>query len=151
MPKLMIIYHSQEFGNTEKMAEAIAEGAKKAGVIDCKLVNTNKTRVDFNEYSQCRAVVLGSPDYFSYVAGGLKMFFDDWYINAKGSNDKLKNKPYGLFYSHGGGGKVVTSLESLAKHLGPKAAETVGSQGTPTKETLEQCRRLGEEMGKKAL
>ena len=91
------------------------------------------------------------PDYFSYVAGGLKMFFDDWYINAKGSNDKLKNKPYGLFFSHGGGGKVLTSLEDLAKHVGAKAAETVGSQGTPTNETLEKCRRLGEKMGKKAL
>ena len=149
MPKLMIIYHSQEFGNTEKMAQAVAAGAKHAGLQDVTLVNTNKTRVNFNDYGQCRAVALGSPDYYSYVAGGLKMFFDDWYINAKGSNDKLKNKLYACFYSHGGGGKVVGPLEALAKHLGIKAAETVESHGTPTTEVLAKCRALGEELARR--
>ena len=60
--------------------------------------------------------------------------------------DKLKNKEYGLFYSHGGGGKVVTALESLAKHLGTKVTKTVESRGEPSAEVLDQCRKLGAEL-----
>jgi flavorubredoxin len=147
----MIIYHSQEFGNTGKMALAVAEGAKMAGIQDVALVNTDKGRVDFSAYGECQVVALGSPDYFSYVAGGLKAFFDDWYINAKGSNVSLKNKFYGCFYSHGGGGKVAGPLEALAKHLGIKAAETVACKGTPTADVLDKCRTLGEELAHRVL
>lgn len=145
MAAIMIIYHSQEYGNTGRMAQAVAQGVQAAGVSDVKLVNTDTERVDFREYAGCRAVALGSPDYYSYIAGGIKMFMDDWYICKKTRPD-LAGKKYALFYSHGGGGKVVDSLEAMGKRLGEKASPTVESRGTPDNDVLEKCRNLGREL-----
>ena len=142
MSKVIIIYHSQEYGNTGQMAEAIAEGVKAAGCEDVKLVNTDNDRVDFEEYAGCAAVALGSPDYYSYIAGGIKMFMDDWYIYKK-TMENLTDKKYALFYSHGGGGKVATCLEEMGQRLGEKVSQTVESRGTPDNDVLGKCRKLG--------
>ena len=76
------------------------------------------------------AVAVGSPDYYSYIAGGVKMFFDDWYI-AKGKDDTgLLDKPVAVFYSHGGGGKVRAPLEQLCAKLGSQVGVTVESAGS---------------------
>jgi flavodoxin len=34
MGKVIVIYHSQQFGNTEVLEEALAEGAREAGIIN---------------------------------------------------------------------------------------------------------------------
>ena len=49
MAKALVLYHSQEFGNTESMAEAVAEGLRTA---DCEvdLFNTNNGRFDITEF-----------------------------------------------------------------------------------------------------
>ncbi len=83
MSLVLVLYHSQEVGNTEAMANAVAEGAREVGA-DVTLVNTNKVRFDLDEYRRFDAVAFGTPDYFGYVAGGLKVFIDDWYNRAEG-------------------------------------------------------------------
>ncbi|MFH1707769.1 MAG: flavodoxin domain-containing protein [Planctomycetota bacterium] len=142
MALVMVIYHSQEYGNTRRMAEAVAKGAAAAGA-GVTLVNTHEKRVDIETYRQAGAVAVGSPDYYSYIAGGLKMFFDDWYI-AKGKDDAgLEEKPVGAFFSHGGGGKVRKPLETLARMLGTPVGETVESSGAPDNKVLAVCEALG--------
>jgi len=113
MKLLLVLYHSQEHGNTAAMAEAVAEGARAAGA-DVTLVNTNEQRLDIEDYRRFDAAAFGSPDYYSYIAGGMKVFLDDWYIAQKSNSQGLKGKPYGLFYSHGGGGRADRSRSSLA-------------------------------------
>ncbi len=141
--KALVIYHSQEFGNTKAMAEAVGDGLKAAGA-DVDLVNTNDGRFDIGGYAAYDCVAVGSPDYYSYVAGGLKVFIDDFHIAAGAEGgEALKNKPYGLFYSHGGGGRVRGPLEDLFKRLGTKVGETVESKGAPSDECIEKCRALG--------
>ena len=44
MGNVLVLFHSQEHGNTEAMARAVAEGARDAGV-DVALVNTNEDRL----------------------------------------------------------------------------------------------------------
>lgn len=139
---VLIIYHSQEYGNTEKMASAIADGVKSAGGVP-ELSNANKGRIDMDRFRKANAVAIGSPDYYSYVAGGLKMFFDDWYIEKKKSPENMTGKTYGVFFSHGGGGAVKSPLESLCAHVGEKTGSTVESRGAPSEEVLTQCRELG--------
>jgi len=145
MARILVLYHSQEYGNTHAMAEAVAAGAKSAGA-EVTLVNTNEQRLDIESYRACDAVALGSPDYYSYIAGGLKVFFDDWHI-AKGANaDGLTDKPCGLFYSHGGGGKVRPVLETLGGKLGPVQGEPVESRGAPDPDVLASCKALGKQL-----
>jgi NAD(P)H dehydrogenase (quinone) len=150
MASILVLYHSQEFGNTAGMAEAVAQGARDAGA-EVRLVNTNDERLDIDSYRSVDAAAFGSPDYYSYIAGGLKVFLDDWHI-AKGADPTgLTDKPYALFYSHGGGGKVVGPLESLFERMGTKVGQTVESRGAPAEAVLGACRELGRQLAEAAL
>lgn len=80
MTKALVLYHSQQHGNTSKMAEAVAEGLRSEGC-DVTLHNANEGRYPIEEYPKYDCVAFGTPDYFSYLAGTLKTFMDDWYIH----------------------------------------------------------------------
>jgi NAD(P)H dehydrogenase (quinone) len=142
MGSVLVLYHSQEYGNTTEMAKAVAAGAQAMGAA-VTLINTNERRMDIELYRTFDAVALGSPDYYSYIAGTLKTFLDDWYIARQSNSEGLEGKFYGLFYSHGGGGAVRRPLEELFRGLGMKVGETVGSRGRPDEATLDKCRKLG--------
>ena len=149
MASVLVLYHSQEFGNTAAMAEAIGEGAREASA-DVTLVNTNEKRMAPADYAAFDAVALGTPDYYSYIAGGLKMFLDDWHIAKGAGGEGLTDKPYGLFYSHGGGGRVIGPLEKLCSKLGTQVGGTIESCKQPDKKTLDACRQLGKQLAEAA-
>ena len=148
MASILVLYHSQEYGNTGAMAQAVAEGARSAGA-DVTLVNTNDDRLDIDSYRPVDAAAFGSPDYYGYIAGGMKVFLDDWYISKQKDPEGLTDKPYGLFYSHGGGGGVRTPLEKLFARMGTKVGETVESRDAPDAAALERCRQLGAQIAEK--
>ncbi len=145
MGSVLVLYHSQQYGNTEEMAEAVAEGAEAAGA-EVTLINSNEERVDIEAYRDCDVVAFGSPDYYSYIAGTLKTFLDDWHIAKRSNRAGLEDKPYGLFYSHGGGGSVRGPLEDLFSRIGSKVGVTVESKGRPSEAVLRACRELGEQL-----
>jgi len=143
MKQIMIIYHSQQYGNTRKMAELVAEGCREVQGVEVTMVNVNEQRVDMEVLAACDGVALGSPDYFSYVAGGLKQFFDDAWI-ARRAGKSTGAKPYVAFMSHGGGGRAIASLERLAQSMQYTAvAPPVLSQGAPSGDRAQACRTLG--------
>ena len=145
MSTILILYHSQEHYNTHAMAEAVAEGAQSVGA-KVTLVNTNEQRMDIEAYRTFDAVAFGSPDYYSYLAGTLKTFLDDWYIAKKTDARGLTGKPYGLFYSHGGGGNVRGPLEDLFRRMGTQVGATIMSRGRPNASVLGACRELGQQL-----
>jgi hypothetical protein len=55
------------------MAEAVAEGLREAGC-EVDSFNTNDGRFDVTQFPQYDCAAFGSPDYYSYLAGGLKTF-----------------------------------------------------------------------------
>ncbi len=141
MAKVLIIYHTQS-GNTEKMAKAIYEGAVSTGA-DVSLKKASDATAD--DLLSCDAVVFGTPNYFGYEAGAVKDFFDRTFYTLRG---KVKDKPYAVFGSYGGGGpKAIESLVKLCNNLGlKKATESVGAQREPSSEAMEECRALGAKM-----
>ena len=140
MASILVLYHSQEHGNTGAMAEAVAEGARAAGS-DVRMVNTNDQRLEIDAYRAVDAAAFGSPDYYSYLAGGLKVFLDDYHI-AKGADAAgLTDKPYALF---------VGPLESLFERMGTKVGETAESRGAPDEAALAACRDLGRQLAEAA-
>lgn len=142
MVSVLVLYHSQQYGNTKRMAVAVAEGAKEAGA-EVVLHNANEGRFDIEEYRRFDAAAFGSPDYYSYIAGTMKVFLDDWFI-AKGQDPSgLEDKPMGLFYSHGGGGAVGGVLERLFSRLGYQVGETIESLRAPSERQVAACRELG--------
>jgi len=142
MKRILVIYHSQQSGNTKKMAELVAEGASEAGV-EVELVNVNERRADMAAVEKADGLALGTPDYFTYMAGGLKQFFDDAMI-AEWGGKKIKGKPCVVFVTHGGGGGAAASVEKLAKALEFKqVGENLLSKGAPSGELLERSKALG--------
>jgi len=144
MGKIIVIYHSQQYGNTKTLAEALADGAREAGA-KVNLINTNERRVTLEEFLSADAVAIGTPDYFSYVAGTIKTFFDDIYLWDQ-AGKPVKGKPVALFFSCGGGGKVKQPFEALAGRFFQQMGETVGSERPITDEAKKKCLALGKEL-----
>lgn len=149
MGSILVLYHSQQYGNTEKMARAVADGARSGGA-DITVHNANDGRFDVERYRDFDAAAFGSPDYFSYMAGTLKVFLDDWYIAKGGDDTGLVDKPIGLFYSHGGGGAAEGVFVKLFGRLGYQVGRTVESLRAPSALVLDQCRELGRQLAEAA-
>jgi multimeric flavodoxin WrbA len=147
MAKVLVIYHSQQFGNTGILADALAEGARGESA-EVVLINTNERRVTLKEFVDADAVALGTPDYFSYVAGTIKTLFDDIYQWDK-AGEPVKGKPAALFYSHGGGGRVREVLEQFADRFFEQVGETVGSGRPIGDDARKRCIALGRELAGK--
>ena len=107
MGKVLVVFHSQS-GNTKAAAEAVAEGAQ--GVSGTEVVFKEAMEASAEDLLSCGAIAVGTPDYFSYMAGGLKDFFDRTFYPTQGS---VTDKPCGIFVTHGGGGRAAESVKSV--------------------------------------
>jgi NAD(P)H dehydrogenase (quinone) len=116
--KVLVTYHSLS-GNTERMAEAVAAGAKSAPAT--QVVLKRVAHVTADDLLSADAVVVGSPVYWSNMSGEVKTFFDNWQFKFGVFPEfKMKNK-VGAAFATGGqisSGKEVTMLTILAAMLG---------------------------------
>jgi len=139
---ILIVYHSQS-GNTQKMAEAVAAGA--AGIEGVTVSLTRAQEAGVEDLLACDGLAIGSPEYFGFMAGLIKDFFDRTYEPARGRKEVFK-KPYVVFVSAGNDGRgTVRGIERIA--LGyplKKVYEPLVARGEVTEEVLAQCRELGQ-------
>ena len=116
--KVLVTYHSLS-GNTERMAEAVADGVK--GVPGAEVLLKRVGKVTADDLFSADAVVVGSPVYWSNMSGEVKTFFDNWQFKFGVFPEfKMKNK-IGAAFATGGqvsSGKEVTILTILAAMLG---------------------------------
>ncbi|HUW34521.1 MAG TPA: flavodoxin domain-containing protein [Planctomycetota bacterium] len=142
MAKVLVVYYSLS-GNTEAAAKAVAEGARSVGA---DVVLKKATDAVPQDLLDCTAAALGSYDAFSYMAGGLKDFLDRAFYPTQG---QVTDKPYGAFLTHGGGGRALASMESIAQAFKlKKAAEPVSVKGRPDAAATAKLRALGEALAK---
>jgi multimeric flavodoxin WrbA len=126
MAKVLIVYHSMS-GNTEAAAKAVEKGARQVEGVEVVLKKALEATVE--DLLECDAIAIGTPDYFSYMAGALKDFFDRTFYPTHG---KVNDKPYFAFVTHGGGGRALDSVERIANAFNfKKAVEPVLVQGRP--------------------
>ena len=94
------------------MATAISEGASSAGAT---VVLKRAVDATGEDLLSCDAVAIGTPNYFSYMAGLVKDFFDRAWPTIRG---RVANKPYVAFCSSGGGGKqALDSVEKICNSI----------------------------------
>ena len=137
MKKILIVYYSLG-GNTRDAAEAVAKGCEDSGAQVVLKEGLIATKEDLLE---CDGLAFGTPDYFSYMAGGLKDFFDRTFYPTQG---QVTDKPYVAFVTHGGGGKAIASLESVCQSFKlKKAAEAVIVKGKPDAQASASLMELG--------
>jgi multimeric flavodoxin WrbA len=138
--ELLIVYHSQS-GNTERLAMALEEGARKVeGVRTRRMKAYVVTTTDLRD---CGALVVCSPEYFGYMAGAIKDLFDRTYEEIR---DRVIGKSYALVISAGNDGTgALNSIECII--LGyrlRRVQEPIICKGAVTEEMLEKCRNLGQ-------
>lgn len=147
MAKILIVYHS-ETGNTEKMAFAVAEGAKRVSGIEVTVKNVDQT--SNGDLLNADGIIVGSPTYYGLMSGKIKTLFD----KSVEIHGKLAGKVGAAFTSSGGtaSGAETTLLSILKallvhgmivqgrhddKHYGAAAVEK------PNEKEIEMCKRLG--------
>ena len=147
MAKILIVYDSRT-GNTEKMAFAVAEGAKRVKDIEVVVKKVDEARLE--DLLDADGIIVGSPTYYGQMSGKIKTFFD----NSVEIHGKLAGKVGAAFTSAGGtaSGAETTLLSILKallvhgmiiqgraddKHYGAAAVET------PNEEEIEMCKGLG--------
>jgi len=154
--QVYVVYDSKT-GNTEKLAQAIADGTKQISGVTVVLKKVGQ--IDPNELENADAICLGSPDYFGQVSAEMKQFIDGTIgLWMKG---KLIGKVGAVFATSNTfhGGKEATLLTMLLPllHHGmiivglpygekmPKSGSFYGatSSGEPNPDDLEQGRALG--------
>jgi flavorubredoxin len=141
MAKVLIVYHTQS-GNTEAMARAVYEGAVSAGAT---VVLKKAPEANAEDVLSADIVAIGTPNYFGYMAGMIKDFFDRVWGTIR---DKVAAKPYVVFGSKGGGGaQAMESVERICDGLKmTRAADSLMATRQPTPEVLGQCRELGKKL-----
>jgi multimeric flavodoxin WrbA len=138
MAKILVVYHSMS-GNTEAAAKAVAEGA--ASVPGTEVVVKKALEATPEDLVQCDGVAVGSFDAFSYMAGGLKDFFDRTYYPTQGL---VTGKPYVAFLTHGGGGRAIDSMVNICQAFNlARAAEPVLVRGRPDAAAEGELKALG--------
>ncbi|MEA3403872.1 MAG: NAD(P)H-dependent oxidoreductase [Armatimonadota bacterium] len=137
MARIAVVYYSKT-GNTERMAELIAEGCREVPGVEVEVVKL--PGVDMDRLQEADGYAIGSPDYFSYMAGHVKTLYDE----ALSLKEQLSGRPYVAFCTHGGGGRALESLERLSQALGlEQVAPGELCAGAPSGESEERARRLG--------
>jgi len=141
MKKIAVIYWSGT-GNTQAMAEAIAEGARQENV-EVSLLSIEQASI--NNVIQADAIALGCPSMGSEVLEEEEM--EPFVRSLKGV---ISGKPVALFGSYGWGNGEwmedwVTTMEEYGGRVLGKGLITMG---TPDSQGIEECKALGSQLSK---
>ena len=149
MSKVLVCYYSRT-GNTEEMAEKIAEIMKGEG-LEVDLKKAEETKVD--ELLNYDCLIIGSPTYYGAMAWPVKKLLDE----SVKFHGRLKGKVGGAFSSSAniGGGNETTILSILKALLihgmvvqGEPSGDHYGpvSIGAPDKRALKNCERYAKNL-----
>jgi len=150
MVKILIVYDSRT-GNTEKLALAVAEGAKQVKGVTVEVKKVDQTKLE--NLLEADGIIMGSPTYYGLMSSKLKALIDE----SVKIHGKLEGKVGAAFTSAGGtaSGAETTLLSitqamlvhgmivqgrSDTKHYGATAV------GAPNKEDVESCKKLGKKV-----
>ena len=139
MSRILIVYHSQT-GNTEKMALAVADGARLIEQTEVILKRAQDATLE--DLLESEGLAIGTPENFGYMSGMIKDFFDRTFYPAQ---DKVFKKPYVVFISAGNDGTgALRAIERIALGFKFKMVyHPLISKGKLTEDDLEKCRELG--------
>lgn len=111
-PFTLIVFTSMS-GHTEALANALAEGALQMKNTTAEVKRARNVTPE--DIGRAAAIAFGSPTYFSYMSGELKMLFDE-FLPFK---EKFQGKPVIAFATGDGGQlKCIQSIEGILESFG---------------------------------
>jgi len=136
VPKILIIYYTRT-GNTDKMAKAVAEGARAVQGVDVE-VNYYIPPEQLGSYD---AFLLGVPTYHHDIPIGIKALLEE----ASVTNVNLKGKIGAAFGSYGWSGEAPKlTIEILKNKFGMNVTEPpLLLKYSPDQAGLRICKELG--------
>jgi NAD(P)H dehydrogenase (quinone) len=148
MPRILVVYHSRT-GNTAKMADAIADGAKSSGA-EVKVKRSEEASLE--DLLGADAIIIGSPTYYGLMASEIKSLFD----KSSDIRGQLESKIGAAFTSSGsafGGNQtaLLSIIQAMLIHgmvVMGDPMETGGHYGViavgdPDFDVLKTCEKLG--------
>jgi len=138
---LLIVYHSQT-GSTIRMADAVIRGATHADVDGVEVRVKTALDADADDLLWADGFILGTPENFGYMSGGMKYFLDRAYYPCEG---KLNGRPWALFVRAGNDGTgAISSIRRILTGLAVKEVqEPVLIKGEFDEARLAECEELG--------
>jgi flavodoxin I len=139
MKRILVLYYSQT-GNTEKMANAVADGARSVSDV---LVDLS-FHIDPEELGSFDAVLVGSPTYHHEMPVDFKKLFEE----AAAKNVSLKGKIGAAFGSYGWSGEAPKLiLEIMKNKFEMQVVEPpLLAKYAPDQNMLNACRSLGKDV-----
>ena len=137
MSKIAVIYWSQT-GNTEMMANAIAEGIREAGA-ECDVLSGPAVSAD--QAAEYEKLALGCPAMGAEVLE--EMDFEPFFTELE---RRLSGRPVALFGSYGwGDGQWMRDWVQRTQDANANLYQDQGLMinETPDEDGLEQCREFG--------
>lgn len=138
---LLIVYHSQS-GTTNRMADAVIEGARQPEIENVDVRVRPALEADADDLLWADAFILGSPENFGYMSGAMKYFLDRVYYPCEGRRSGI---PWALFVRAGNDGSgAISSIRRILAGLAVREVqEPVLIAGEFDESRLEECRELG--------
>ena len=142
-PGLVICYGTM-YGNTERMAEVIAQAASKAGVKNIVLYNVSKTHHSYilRDVFRYKGLIVGAPTYNNGLYHEMDVLLEEL------ANRDIKGRLLGWFGSHAWASKAVAKIgewNETRLHYTPVGTPVDMKQGM-SDEVRQQCQALGEAM-----
>ena len=136
MSKIAVVYWSGT-GNTESMANKVADGAKAAGA---EVSIFTAAQFDAGKVADYDAIAFGCP-----AMGSEQLEEDEFEPMFNGCKEALRGKRIALFGSYGwGDGEWMHTWEATAKGFGADlACESVICADAPDAEAETNCEALG--------
>lgn len=133
MAKLVIIYGTGSH-NTEKIAEAIEEGARAEGI---ETILENVSNADKNDLRDADAIAIGSPNYRDLMMPTVQKFLNEL------ADVDLSGKTGLAFGSYGWGLEAIQAINRQLTSYGVEMIKDLCIKRMPGEEELEICRRVG--------
>lgn len=136
-PGVVVIFGSM-YGETRKMAEAVAQGVREEG-LPVRVLDASRVHVSFliRDAWRFQGLILGTPTYDTGIFPPIE------YALRLLERKRLKNRVVGIFGSYGWRGGARAKLEEKVRELGWEVVETLEFAGAPTVEDLAAGRELG--------
>ena len=139
MTTILVVYHSQG-GKNAQMARAVAQDIDS--IEGARAVLRQAGEATLQDLLDCHGIAIGSPEYFGYMAGAIKDFFDRTYEPARGN---VFRKPYVIFVNAGNDGTgALKSIERICiGYQFKKVFEPIIARGEITRDVLDACLEMG--------
>lgn len=138
---LLIVYHTQT-GNTLRLAEAVVKGATNELIEGVEVRFLLAAEAGPDDLLWADGLLLGTPENFGYMSGGMKDFLDRTFYPVEG---KILSLPYAIFISAGNDGSgALRAIRRIANGYPFKeVAEPLLVKGEILEEHLARAEELG--------